>query len=146
MKIFSALALTLLVPIMLAAQPGVPHNVELALGRIEQALKTGSPSSIEDMFPFAITMRLEDSLYTNASGIRAMELLKNYFAGKDSIEFNWLGRPGTGRLSYSIKGKRVEEYVDVWLKGSYGDVLLSAINISNYPYATVFMDIHPSKH
>jgi hypothetical protein len=35
--------------------------------------------------------------------------------------------------------------VDVWLLRTRGEVGLYALNISNYPSATVFMNIHPAK-
>ena len=146
MKTVSVFALMLFLPVLLAAQPGVPRNVEFTLERIEHALKAGSPASIEDLLPFDLTMRLEDSLYSGISRLKVMELLKKYFSDKDSVEFSRLERPGTGRLSYTSGGKRKEVYVDVWLSGSQGGILLYSLNISNYPYATMFMNIYPSHH
>ena len=146
MKTTSFFALMLLLPVLLAAQPGVPKNVELALDRIEHALQVASPTSIEDLLPFDLTMRLEDSLYINMSRTKAVTLLRKYFSDKDSIEFSWLGRPGTGRLSFTSGGKRENVYVDVWLSVFQGELLLHSLNISNYPYATMFMNVHPSHH
>ncbi len=146
MKIVAAASFFLLFTSLLAAQPGVPRDAALALDRIEHAFQTATPASIEDIFPFAMTMRLGDSLYSSASCIKAMELLRRYFSDKDSVTFNWLGRPGTGKLSYSSGGKREHVNVDVFLSGSRGGIFLQFLNISNYPYATLFMDVHPSSH
>jgi hypothetical protein len=41
----------------------LPRRVEFTLARIEQALRTGDPGSIEDLRSSGITMRFEDSLY-----------------------------------------------------------------------------------
>jgi hypothetical protein len=144
MKTHSVTALILLFPVVLFAQPGVPRDVEFALARIERAFQTASPMSIEDLLPMSTLMRLGDSLYWSASRIRALDLLKGYFSGKESIVFRF-DSPGSGRLIYSEAGKRDTVNVDVWLSRSRGEVSLYALNISNYPLATIFMDIHPSR-
>jgi hypothetical protein len=126
------------------SQLGVPQNVEFALNRIEQAIRTGSPSAIEDLIQSGITMRLGDSLYQSISSITAMELLKEYFADKDSIDFRF-GLPGQGTMIYSSGGKRESTHVNVWLSRGRGDIRVHALNISNYPLATVFYNIHPGK-
>ena len=126
------------------SQVGVPRNVEFALDRIEQAIRIGNPVAVEDLIESGITMRLEDSLYQNISSITAMALLKEFFADKDSISFRFV-LPGTGTMTYSSGGKRKSTEVDVWLRRSRGDVRVQAINISNYPIATVFFNVHPDK-
>jgi hypothetical protein len=118
----------------------LPGRVEFTLTRIEQALKTGDPGSIEDLLSSGITMRLEDSLYQSISSISAFEKLKIFFADKDSIDFRF-GLPGSGMMTYVQNGKRDTVSVDVWLKRSYEGAEIHAINISNYPIATVFFDI-----
>ena len=123
---------------------GIPRSVELALTRIEQAFRMGDPGSIEDILNSGITMRLEDSLYQSISSIYALDKLKRFFADKDSIDFRF-GLPGSGMMTYSQDGKRDTINVDVWLKRSHGEAELYAINISNYPIATVFFDIPRNK-
>ena len=144
MKTILLVALVLFLPVLGSAQPGVAHDVEMVLARIEHAFRTSNPTSIEDLFPTSTLMRLGDSLYWSASGIKAMDLLKAYFADKDSIVCS-VGRLGTGELSYVIDGKRESVRVDVWLMRNRGELELHALNISNYPTATVFMNIHPAK-
>ena len=136
-------ALILLLPALLAAQPGVPRDVEFTLMRIEHAIQTSNPTSIENLLTMNTMMRLGDSLYWSASRIKTLDLLKAWFSDKDSIVFRF-DSPGTGRLMYSIAGKRDTVNVDVWLSRSRGEVGLYALNISNYPLATVFMNIHPA--
>ena len=116
---------------------GVPYEVQLALNRIEVAFRTGDPASIEDMFPAGLEMRIEDSLYWARPLPYAIADLKNYFAGKDSLDFRFAS-PGSGTLSYSVNGDRHHIPVDVWLRWNGGEIQLYALNISNYPIATVF--------
>ena len=144
MKTVILVALVLLVPVLSSAQPGVPRDVEMVLARIEHAFQTSNPTSIEDLLPTSTLMRLGDSLYWSASRIKALDLLKGYFADKKSVEFNF-NSPGHGTLSYMAGGKRESVSVDVWLLRTRGEVGLYALNISNYPSATVFMDIHPAR-
>ena len=144
MKIILAVALILVFPIVLTAQPGVPRDVEIVLARVERAFQTSNPTSIEDLLPMFTLMRLGDSLYWSASRIKALDLLKAYFSDKDSVVFRFYS-PGTGTLIYSAAGKRDTVSVDVWLLRTGGEVSLYALNISNYPSATVFMDIHPTR-
>ena len=140
MKALLVLALALLFPALLAAQPGVPRDVETALARIEHAFQMCNPAAIEDLLPMSTMMRLGDSLFLSASRIKSLDLLKTYFSDKDSVAFHFES-PGTGRLVYSAGGKRQTVSVDVWLSRSRGEIELYALNISNYPSATVFMDI-----
>jgi hypothetical protein len=125
-------------------QPGVPRNVEFALTRIEQALREGYPASIEDMIQSGITMRLGDSLYQSIPSMAAVNHLKEFFANKDSIDFRF-GMPGEGTMTYSSAGKRESVLVDVWLRRDHGEIMVYALNMSNYPVATVFFNNHPDK-
>jgi len=124
------------------SQIHIPRNVEFTLNRIESAIRTGDPASVEDLIQSGITMRLGDSLYQRISNITAMNLLKEFFADKDSIDFRF-GLPGNGTMIYSSGGKRESTQVDVWLKRDQGEIGVYALNISNYPIATVFFNIHP---
>jgi hypothetical protein len=126
------------------SQIGVSRNIEFALHRIEYAIRDGYPAAVEDLIQSGITMRLGDSLYQNISSITAMNLLKEFFAEKDSIEFRFI-LPGQGTMTYSSGGKRESTQVDVWLKRDRGEIGVYALNISNYPIATVFFNIHPDK-
>ena len=137
--------LILLCSAQVFSQPGVPRNVESALFRIERAIRDGYPASVEDLIQSGITMRIEDSLYQSISSIAAISILKEYFADKDSIDFRF-GMPGQGTMTYSSGGKRESTQVDVWLKRDQGEIGVYALNISNYPIATVFFkNIHLDK-
>jgi ribosomal protein S9 len=70
-----------------------------------------------------------------------MNLLREFFANKDSIDFRF-GLPGNGTMTYSSSGKRESTQVDVWLKRDQGEIGVYALNISNYPIATVFFNVH----
>ncbi len=145
MRTIMAAVVLLLLPLMATAQPWVPRDVEMALNRIQQAFRTADPASIEDMIPSGITMRLADSLYRDISSIQALDLLKQYFADKDSIDFHMVGMPGTGTMYYTQNGQRDTVNVDVWLMRGRFEVNIYALNISNYPTATVFFNIPRSK-
>ena len=119
----------------------LPSDVETSLNRIEYAIRNGNFNSIEDLIPSGITMRLDDSLYESIPSIYAMKALDNFFADKDSIQF-YFGIPGNGRMVYYQDGKKKSEEVDVWLRRRDGFIEISAINISNYPIATVFFRMH----
>jgi hypothetical protein len=119
----------------------LPSDVETSLDRIEYAIRNGNFNSIEDLIPSGITMRLDDSLYESVSSIYAMKALDNFFADKDSIQF-YFGIPGNGQMVYYQDGKKKSEEVDVWLRRRDGFIEISAINISNYPIATVFFRMH----
>jgi hypothetical protein len=119
----------------------LPSDVETSLDRIEYAIRNGNFNSIEDLIPSGITMRLDDSLYESVSSITAMKALDNFFADKDSIQF-YFGIPGNGRMVYFQNGKKKSEEVDVWLRRRNGFIEISALNISNYPIATVFFRMH----
>jgi hypothetical protein len=126
-------------------QPGVPRNVESALFRIERAIREGYPASVEDLIQSGITMRLDDSLYQSISSITAKDLLNKYFADKDSIDFRF-GLPGQGTMTYLSAGKRESTQVDVYLRRDHGEIGMYALNISNYPVATMFLNVHPDKN
>jgi hypothetical protein len=142
MKTFLLPLMLLILPVQLLSQLGVSRDIEFTLYRVEQALRTGSPSAIEDLVESGITMRLGDSLYQEISSITAMHLLKSYFADKDSIEFRFM-LPGTGCMYYSSAGRRDTVNVDVFLFGRRQNVVIRAINISNYPTATMFFNLPP---
>jgi hypothetical protein len=144
MKTIFVLLLALTCSAAAFSQPGVPQDVEFALGRIENAFRMANPGSIEDMLSWNLTIRLADSLYQGVSRIQSLDLLKKFFADKDSIDFRF-SLPGSGTMVYSSAGKRDTTQVDVWLRGTRDDIGLYAINISNYPLATVFFDIHGHK-
>jgi hypothetical protein len=115
----------------------LPSDVETSLDRIEQAIRSGDPRSIEDLIPSGITMRLGDSLYESVSSITAIKALDNFFTDKDSVQF-YFGLPGNGQMVYYVNGKKKTDEVDVWLRRRDGFIEISALNISNYPIATVF--------
>ena len=123
----------------LSAQPGIPRNVEFALMRVEHAFGTGSPSAVEDLLASGMMMRIGDSLYRQVSSVEALRLLTRFFAGKDSIDFRFT-HAGSGRMITSVDGRRDTTQVDVWFTGRGKEVAIHALNISNYPTATVFLD------
>ena len=115
----------------------LPSDVETSLNRIEYAIRNGNLNSIQDLIPSGITMRLGDSLYESVSSITAIKALNDFFADKDSIQF-YFGLPGNGQMIYYKDGKKKTYEVDVWLRRRSGFIEISALNISNYPIATVF--------
>ncbi len=121
----------------LYAQRFIPRAAETAMYRIEQAFRTGSPGSIEDLVPSRITMRLGDSLYTDVSSIQAMQVLRSFFADLQPVEVHFAPF-GTGQMIYKTGGKQDTTHVDVWLRRSPEGLVIHALNISNYPVATVF--------
>jgi hypothetical protein len=123
------------------AQWSLSGNVGIALNRIEQALRSGSPNSISDMLASPITMRLGDSLYIDIAGMQASQLLNNFFTNKQVINFD-TGLPGNGSLIYTEGGKRDTVRVDLGLQWAMGGPLVRWLNISNYPMATMFFDLH----
>jgi hypothetical protein len=130
---------------------------------IEQAFRTKDLTSIENMFSSSMKLRLGDSLYSYISSIEAIDLLDDFLAERDSIclRFTTNGRgpmtygvetgllvgpmqrePGTsailsGTMASIVKGRCETTQVDLW----FGEGKLLALNISNYPIATVFLDI-----
>lgn len=133
------------VAVVVIAQSIIPQELDFALTRVEQAIRTASPNSIEDLILSGITIRLEHKLYENISSIKAMEVLKVFFATKDSINFRiktqGSGRINTqssGRMIYSDAGNRDTLNVDVWFSTRSSEVKLYAINISNQPLVGIF--------
>jgi hypothetical protein len=130
---------------------------------IEQAFRTKDLTSIENMFSPSMKLRLGDSLYSYISSIEGIDLLDDFLAERDSIclRFTTNGRgsmtygvetgllvgpmqrePGTsailsGTMACIVKGRRDTTQVDLW----FSEGKLIALNISNYPIATVFLDI-----
>ncbi len=140
MKTYLAVLSLLFCASPLFSQWFLPSDVEMSLNRVEMAIQSGNPNSIEDLIPSGITMRLEDSLYENISSIAAMDLLNKYFEDKDSIQFHF-GLPGNGLMTYTGNGKKNTLNVDIWLRRKDGFPEIYALNISNYPIATVFFRI-----
>jgi hypothetical protein len=127
-----------------SAQGWLPPDVDFTLGRIEQAIRSGDPSSIEDLLVSGMTMRLGDSLYESISSITALDALQKFFEDKDTIDFQF-GLPGSGTMMYSSAGKQDTVAVDVWLRRIPGGIGIYALNISNYPLATVFFRMSRQK-
>lgn len=122
--------------ILILSSLSFTQNYEMALYRIEQAFITASPSDLWPLISYPITIRIEDSLYQDISDIQAEKILKEFFQNKDSIEFDRQNRV----ITYVEDKKRKSLNVDVFLKNFRGEVLISAINISNYPSSTAFFN------
>ncbi|MGE5679854.1 MAG: hypothetical protein ACM34K_03135 [Bacillota bacterium] len=122
----------------------VPGDIENALSRIEQSLRRSSPSGFEDLLTNGMTLRLEDSLYHNISGIQALNVLSQYFENRKTVDFHYES-PGAGKLIYSSNGKQDTVNVDIWLRRELGGPVVYAMNFSNYPIATIFFDIPKEK-
>ncbi|MGE5401280.1 MAG: DUF4783 domain-containing protein [Ignavibacteriales bacterium] len=146
MKTLLTVLLFVFMPSLIFSQGFVPNDVEMALSRIEQAFRTASPQSIEDMIPSSITMRLQDSLYQSISSIQAMNVLKSFFDSKKDISFQ-LTTPGHGTMSFTdaATGKKETVAVDLWMARHMTGPTIYALNISNYPQATVFYNIPGNK-
>jgi len=112
------------------------HRFEMAFARIEQAFETASPGNLWPLISYPITIRIEDSLYQDISDIQAEKILEEFFQNKDSIEFD----RQNNLIAYVENKKRKSLNVDVYFKNSRGEVLISAINISNYPSSTAFFN------
>lgn len=128
----------------LFAQWNLSGNVGVALNRVEQAFKSGSPNSISDMLGSPVTMRLGDSLYIDIAGMQASKLLGDFFANKQVLSFD-TGLPGNGSLIYTEGGKRDTVRVDIGLGRAMGGPEIRWLNISNYPMATMFFDLRRDK-
>ena len=112
-------------------------QVDLERSRIEQAFKDGNFTLIEDMLPKAMTIRLEDSLYTNVSCITALDLINKFFDNKDSIKFR-LSSNDTGEMSYVQNGALKKINVDLFFGKEDNNIVINSMNISNYPVPTMF--------
>jgi len=128
----------------LFAQWSLSGNIGVALNRIEQAFRSGSPNSISDILGSPITMRLGDSLYIDITGMQASQLLNNFFANKQVATFD-PGLPGNGSLIYMQAGTRDTLRVDVGLHRALGGPVIRWLNVSNYPMATMFFDMRRDK-
>lgn len=142
MKKLFLLLLFLSLPMIVHAQSFfVPSDVQLCLDRITNAFRASNPKAIDDLLSSPVTMRLQDSLYRDISNIQASEILQQFFSDKKVIQFRF-DTPGNGKIIYEEAGKKDTANVDIWMRRALGGPVLHAINISNYPIATVFFNIH----
>ncbi|HEX2962248.1 MAG TPA: DUF4783 domain-containing protein [Ignavibacteriales bacterium] len=142
MKKLFLLFLFLSLPVIIHAQSFfVPSDVQISLDRITNAFRAGNPKAMDDLLSSPVTMRLQDSLYRDISNIQASDLLQSFFSDKKVIDFRF-STPGNGKLIYEEAGKRDTVNVDIWMRRALGGPVLHEINISNYPIATVFFNIH----
>ena len=125
------------------------QRYEIVLTQIEQAFDTGNMNNIWALLNSRVTIRIEDSLYRDASDIQVEALLKSFFETKDSLKFKFAGKSfymngaeSNGLLSYTVNNKRSSLNVDVYLSGLKGDILIYAMNLSNYPSSTVFYNFY----
>lgn len=128
--------------LLLAACPAIysqvlPADLDNALKRIEQAFKAGQPDQISDLIQSGMPVRLEDSLYTSSANMQISDLLRNYFQQRRVVSFHF-NTPGNGKLIVEKEGKTDTLNVDIWMRRGMGGPVLQALNISNYPLATVF--------
>ena len=137
--------LILILPVICLSQVNDPQIYDMAFYRIEQAFRDASPNSLWPLFSSRMTIRIEDSLYQNIPDIQTEFLLKRFFQNKDSLEFRFEGKffhfgsaKGNGIITYIFNKKRESLNVDVYLNDWRGEVLISDINISNYPSSTAF--------
>lgn len=128
----------------LFAQWNLSGNIGVALNRVDQALKSGSPNAISDILGSPITMRLGDSLYIDIAGMQASKLLNDFFVNKQVVSFD-TGLPGSGLLIYTEGAKRDTTRVDVGLARAMGGPEVRWLNISNYPMATMFFALRRDK-
>lgn len=112
-------------------------QADLERSRIEQAFKDGNFTLIEDMLPRAMTIRLEDSLYTNVSCITALDLINKFFDNKDNIKFR-LSSNDNGEMSYMQSGSLKKINVDLFFGIEDNHIVIRSMNISNYPIPTMF--------
>lgn len=131
--------------VLILSSLSLAQNFEMALLRIEQAFRTASPSNLWPLISYPITIRIEEYLYRDISDIQAEKILNEFFQGKDSVQFRFGGKTfsymGTGQsglMTYVEDKKRKSINVDVYLNDFKGEVLISALNISNYPSPMVF--------
>ncbi len=113
----------------------------MALSRISQAIRNNVPANFMDMYGSVVTVRLGDSLYVDISSITAAHLVNKFFQNKKVTSFDE-GLPGDAVMIYSENGKQDTTHVDVWLQRAMGGPEIRALNISNYPLATVFFNTH----
>jgi len=125
------------------------QRYEMVFTQIEQAFDRGNLNNIWALLNSRVTIRIEDSLYRDASDIQVESLLKSFFETKDSLKFKFAGKSfhlngaeSNGLLSYTADNKRSSLNVDVYLSGLKGDILIYAMNLSNYPSSTVFYNFY----
>lgn len=144
MKRFLFFALLILSSQALFAQWNLAGNPGIALNRVDQAFRSGSPNSISDMLGSPITMRLGDSLYIDIAGMQASRLLNDFFRDKQIVSFT-TGLPGSGSLVFTRGGKTDTMRVEVGLQRAMGGPDIRWLNVSNYPMATMFFDLRKNK-
>ncbi len=125
------------------------QRYEMVFTQIEQAFDRGNLNNIWALLNSRVTIRIEDSLYRDASDIQVEALLKSFFVTKDSLRFRFAGKSfhmngaeSNGLLSYTVNNKRSSLNVDVYLSSLKGDILIYAMNLSNYPSSTVFYNFY----
>ncbi|MGE5352653.1 MAG: DUF4783 domain-containing protein [Acidobacteriota bacterium] len=142
MKKLFPLLLFLILPVIVNAQSFfVPSDVQLSLDRIASAFRSSNPKAMDDLLSSPVTLRLQDSLYRDISNIQASDLLQRFFSDKKVLSFSFT-TPGNGKMIYQEGEKTDTVNVDIWMRRAIGGPVLHAINISNYPIATVFFNIH----
>lgn len=125
------------------------QRYEMIFTQVEQAFNRGNLNNIWALLNSRVTIRIEDSLYRDASDIQVESLLKSFFEKKDSLKFKFAaknfymnGAESNGLLSFTIDNKRNSLNFDIYLSGLKGDVLIYAMNLSNYPSSTVFYNFY----
>jgi hypothetical protein len=125
------------------------QRYEMIFTQVEQAFDRGNLNNIWALLNSRVTIRIEDSLYRDASDIQVESLLKSFFENKDSLKFKFAGKnfymngaESNGLLSFTIDNKRNSLNVDVYLSGLKGEILIYAINLSNYPSSTMFYNFY----
>jgi len=144
------IVLMLLIFTQVLAQTKDTQRYDIVFSQIEQAFDSGNLNNIWALLNSSVTLRIEDSLYRDESDIRVESLLKSFFEAKDSIKFrfvgNMYGAENNGVLSYTIDNKRSSLNVDVYLSSAKGEILIYALNFSNYPSSTVFDNLLEINH
>jgi hypothetical protein len=112
-------------------------QADLERSRIEQAFRDGNFTMVEDMLPRAMTIRLEDSLYTNVSCITALNLINSFLSNKDNIKFR-MSSNDNGEMSYVQNGSLKKINVDLFFGIEDNNIVIRSMNISNYPIPTMF--------
>jgi len=133
----------------LLAQTKDAQRYEMIFAQVEQDFYRGNLNNIWALLNSRVTIRIEDSLYSDASDVLVESLLKSFFETKDSLKFKFAGNnfymngaESNGLLSYTVDNKRSSLSVDVYLSGLKGEVLIYAMNLSNYPSSTVFYNFY----
>ena len=144
------IVLMLLIFTQILVQNKDTQRYDIVFSQVEQAFDSGNLNNIWALLNSSVTLRIEDSLYRDESDIRVESLLKSFFEAKDSIKFrfagNMYGAENNGVLSYTIDNKRSSLNVDVYLSSAKGEILIYALNFSNYPSSTVFDNLLEINH